>query len=229
MSEHRIALVAEGPTDYVLIDAALRAVLPVAFTLTLLQPERTLPDATNGWAGVLKWCHAAGRRHAGPLNADPTLGLFDMLIVHLDADVALKTYADCGQDVEGLALDFHWPPLPCNQACPPASATCSELQTVLTGWLGLATPGPRTVWCLPSQSTGTWLAAALLGPDHTLCQNAECNPSVEARLAQLPKKQRVSKSVREYRLHANAIVQNWDQVKAICPQALAFEQAVLAV
>lgn len=43
MSEPRIALVAEGPTDYEVINAALRAIVPVRFTLTLLHPEPTQP------------------------------------------------------------------------------------------------------------------------------------------------------------------------------------------
>ena len=49
MSELRIALVAEGPTDYVIIEAALKAVLPKPFILTQLQPEATRPDLGQGW------------------------------------------------------------------------------------------------------------------------------------------------------------------------------------
>lgn len=60
MSELRIALVAEGPTDYEVIHAALRAVLPRSFVMTPLQPEGNRPVMGNGWGGVLKWCHAAG-------------------------------------------------------------------------------------------------------------------------------------------------------------------------
>jgi len=40
----RIALVAEGPTDYEIIHAALRAILPRPFVMTLLQPEATRPE-----------------------------------------------------------------------------------------------------------------------------------------------------------------------------------------
>jgi hypothetical protein len=41
MSELRIALVAEGPTDYETIQAALKAVLPDPFVMIQLQPEAT--------------------------------------------------------------------------------------------------------------------------------------------------------------------------------------------
>ena len=44
MSDLRIALVAEGPTDFVIIEAALKAILPGAFILTQLQPEASLPE-----------------------------------------------------------------------------------------------------------------------------------------------------------------------------------------
>lgn len=56
MSELRVALVAEGPTDAVVIEAALRALLPRPFVLTQLQPEPTRPKLGTGWGGVLRWC-----------------------------------------------------------------------------------------------------------------------------------------------------------------------------
>ena len=56
MSDLRIALVAEGPTDCIIIEAALKAVLGQPFVLTQLQPEPTRPDMGGGWGGVFKWC-----------------------------------------------------------------------------------------------------------------------------------------------------------------------------
>ena len=41
------ALVAEGPLDRVIIEAALKAVIPRPFILTLLQPEPTDPSREN--------------------------------------------------------------------------------------------------------------------------------------------------------------------------------------
>ncbi|UZQ55580.1 hypothetical protein OOK60_05775 [Trichothermofontia sichuanensis B231] len=49
MSELRIALVAEGPTDWEVIHAALKAVLPTPFVMTLLQPEATPGITGTGW------------------------------------------------------------------------------------------------------------------------------------------------------------------------------------
>lgn len=228
MSEPRIALVAEGPTDYEVIQAALKAIVPDRFTLTLLQPEATQPTMGTGWGGVLKWCSAAGARHTGALDTDPTLEGFDLLVIHLDVDVAHKQYADCGLEVSEQATKKGWAELPCAMPCPPVVDTCARLEAVLHSWLKPAQAGATTVLCLPAQSSGTWLAAATLPADHTLLAGAECNVAVESRLAHLPLAQRVRKVVRDYRAHAGHVTANWAGVKALCSQAVAFEQAVQA-
>lgn len=228
--ELRIALIAEGPTDYAIIHAALQAVLPDRFTfvMTLLQPEDTQPRVGTGWPGVLKWCHAAQQRHSGPLQDDPTLFGFDLCIIHLDVDVAKENYAKCGLAVEAWAKDNPWKSLPCDQPCPPVSDTVEALADVLQSWLGTLDLGDRTLICLPAQSSGTWLAAAVLPAIDALLINAECNLTVESRLATLPKKQRIKKTKREYQAQAPHITEKWHQVKAICTQATIFERDVLA-
>ncbi len=229
MSEPRIALVAEGPTDFEVINAALKAILPDQFTLTLLQPEPTRPAMGNGWGGVLKWCGATGARHADTLDTDPTLEGFDLLVIHLDVDVAQAQYADCGLQVPDEAVANGWAALPCHLPCPPVADTCDRLEVVLSSWLNPAKRGAKTVLCLPAQSSGTWLAAARLPVGHELLTGAECNVTVESRLARLPLALRVRKVVREYRANAEHVTANWAHVKALCSQAVAFEQAVQAI
>lgn len=228
MSDLRIALVAEGPTDRVLIEASLKAVLgQQTFVLNQLQPEATSPFFGSGWGGVLKWCAATAQRWTGSLDGDPLLAGFDLLIIHLDTDVAHQSYANCGEAVEDMAQN--WPVLPCGQPCPPVATTCAALQAVLEGWLNPAVLGAKTVVCIPAQSTGTWLAAAVLPSAHALLSSVECNPAVEDSLSYLPLKQgRIKKTSREYRANADAIHQQWNQVKALCGQAAQFENAVQA-
>ena len=125
----------------------------------------------TGWGGVLKWCYAAGARHTGPIDSDPTLELYDLLIIHLDLDVCGKQYADYPQlpDDERRA---NWGALPIHYRCPPASTDADALASVLQTWLTPATipPKGRTVLCLPAQSSGTWLAVATLSDEHAqLC------------------------------------------------------------
>ena len=94
MSDLRVALVAEGPTDAIVIEAALKALLPRPFVLTQLQPEPTRPKLGTGWGGVLRWCLAFATRGHARFEDDPTLPGFDLFVVHVDADVAEKSYAD---------------------------------------------------------------------------------------------------------------------------------------
>lgn len=229
MSEElRIALVAEGPTDYEVIQAALKAVLPKSFVMTLLQPENTQPRLGAGWCGVLKWCQEARQRHSGRLEDDPTLASFyDLIIIHLDVDVAIKKYADCGQSMENWAQANNWKSLPCAKPCPPISDTVDEFTELLKSWLGNLSPGGRALFCLPAQSSGTWLAAAVLPPSHPFLVGGECDPNIEAKLEQLPKAQRIQKSKRAYQAHAPQITEQWDHVKQICSQAAVFEREVL--
>lgn len=222
----KIGLIAEGPTDFEVIQAALKAILPDPFIMTLLQPEATQPQLGGGWGGVLKWCHMAQQRHTGSLDADPTLSSFDLLLIHVDVDVSSFRYDNCGASASELAQENNWQTLPCSQPCPPVVDTVEALRKVVISWLGNVTPGDRTLFCLPAQSSGTWLAAAVLSPDDSLLADAECNTRLEKKLAELPKKKRIKKNRRSYQLNAPNITRNWQQVKKICSQAADFEQII---
>jgi len=86
----------------------------------------------------------------------------------------------------------------------------------------------KTLYCLPAQSSGTWLAAAILPSAHALLVRVECDTSVEKGLEILPKKERIKKKVKEYQKHSPRITAQWEQVKQVCTQAERFEQIVLA-
>lgn len=228
MSEPRIALVAEGPTDRIVIEAALKAILARPFVLTQLQPEATRPDMGSGWGGVFKWCQQFRQRGAACIEADATLSGFDLVIVHLDADVADKTYADCGEAVAQAAASLL--PLPCALPCPPPGDTVAALEAVLLNWLGLAgalpATGARSLFCIPSKASESWLAAAVLPPGHALLTGLECRADLEARLGALPKAHKIRKTQRDYQGRASQVTSNWTTVTTHCPQAAAFTQQV---
>lgn len=228
MSEPRIAVVAEGPTDFVLIVAALRAILPRPFVPTLLQPEPTRPQLGSGWGGVLKWCTELRSRRVSRLDADATLSGYDMVVLQLDADVAHKSYADFGEAAAAACADL--PTLPCHRPCPPVGDTVGALQSVLLGWLGMPGGlGPRAALCIPSKAIESWLAAAVFSTDPRMLADLECSLSMEARLASRPKGSKIRKSVQQYRLHADAVRTGWPGVVQRCSQAQAFDAAVRAV
>lgn len=226
MSDLRVALVAEGPTDSVVIEAGLRAVLDRPFTLTLIQPEATRPQMGTGWCGVFKWCREFDARKFESLEGDPTLEGFDLFIVHLDADVAEASYADGGTAVELAAA--HLPRLPCPQPCPPPSAAADQIRKVILAWLGLSCAGQRTVLCVPSKAIEAWVAVAVLEPSHALLFGIECNLTVPVRLASLPKSSRICKTTREYRKHASTVTKNWSEISEKCTQAERFGREVAA-
>lgn len=224
MSEVRVALVAEGPTDRVIIEAALRALLPGPFTLAVLQPEPTRPQIGSGWCGVLKWCREVAHRNVTSLETDPLLSGFDLFVIHIGADVSRFSYSNCGPDVECEAQEL--PTLPCSRPCPPPAATVDELRVRLYAWLGMATVGPKTVLCIPSMASDAWLAVAFLEDAHPLLQGIECNLNVESGLAHLPLANRVKKTHREYQAKQALITSNWAKVRLLCTQAERFSTEV---
>lgn len=222
----KIALIAEGPTDKVIIEAALKNILhPKQFIMTLLQPEQS-PHARfeGGWGGVLKWCREFQVRGYGSFEEDPTMELFDFYILHLDADVAHDSYSAISPAIEEEAQTAGWGGLPCFQPCPPAEATVTSLQSILYSWLGVVAVGDRTVLCTPSKSTETWLAVSVYPENHTLLSGLECALNMEGRLKSLPLATRIKKKVREYQGHAATVTREWYRVRQQCSQAETFHR-----
>jgi len=226
MSELHIALIAEGPTDTVIIEAALAAIVPEAqtFVLTTLQPERTQPKMGAGWGGVFRWCRQFAGQRGTRLEHDPRYSRFDAFIIHLDADVADKTYGDCGPQVANEAMTLL--ALPCSKACPPPSASVSELRMRVVNWLGIDESGPKTVICIPSKSSDAWLAAAVFPAGYKVLANLECTPNLDDCLAKLPKGERIAKKVGQYQSHSRTITKHWAVVVGSCSQAARFDEEV---
>ena len=228
MSELRVALVAEGPTDAIVIEAALKALLASPFVLTQLQPEPTHPKLGTGWGGVLRWCLEFALRGHSSLEDDPTLPDFDLFVLHVDADVTEYRYSDVSPEIETIAIERGWPALPCSSPCPPPEGSVDEMRSRLLIWSGLDTTGPRTVFCVPSKAPEAWLVGALFDQGHTLLNNLECNLRLESRLKALPRVERVRKKTREYRARSQEITQAWATVRQRCSQAERFSSEVLA-
>lgn len=229
MSDLRVALVAEGPTDAIVIQAALKALLPRPFVLTQLQPEPTRPKLGTGWGGVLRWCLEFATRGYARFEDDPTLPGFDLFVVHIDADVAEGRYADVSDEIADLAGQRGWPTLPNVIQCPPPSGSADAMRTCLLSWAGMQAPGPKTVFCVPSKAVEAWLTAAKFDHGHALQNGLECNLNLEAQLKALPLAQRIKKASRDYRTHERTIAEAWSVVRQRCTQAERFSTEVAAV
>ncbi len=209
----RVAVVAEGPTDAIVIEAALRAILSGrAFFLTLLQPEGSIAFGRRGggWGGVYRWCKQSARRGSGRLAMDGLImNTFDGVIIHADADVAAQKYADAG--IESDSADGT---LPCERPCPPARETTDTLRLVLLSWCGERSVPGKVVLCVPSKSMEAWVVAALFQNDSVVVASApfECFANPESRLGQQPKQQRIQKSQNHYRDKAPVLEAEWPRI-----------------
>jgi hypothetical protein len=215
----RIALVSEGITDYVVLKGAIDSMLDGRpFILTSLQPEGSVAftgagDAGpfgGGWKGVHKWCLQSAVRGGGSLSGDPIFLGHDLLILHLDSDVAREN-----------SPSEH---LPCEQPCPPPSASTGPLRTVMLSWLGETDTPPQTVLCTPSKSTEAWVMAACFPSDREVKKNSwECHPDPASRLGLQPKAHRYSKSQADYEKRQLELQARWPAVVAKLSAAARFQ------
>jgi hypothetical protein len=153
----RLALVSEGPSDYVVLREIVQKVIPDAEVIPL-HPELPLaayPEYTEavggvrrgaGWRGVKAWCEEYQGEDLELLLRGVVGREYDALIVHVDASMADK-----------LGIDA---------ACPPASATTDPLRRVVVEeWLAFETPPPYLLLATPSKMTDAWVVATRW-PEH---------------------------------------------------------------
>jgi hypothetical protein len=232
MSDLRIALVAEGKTDAIILEAALKAFLGRPFVLTLLQPETSDPSGGagpmgGGWPGVYHWCRQVVAMNC-PVGNNPSLLGFDLILLHVDTDVAGMNYRQARPPIERMDL-------PCEKPCPPAADSVDALREVISRWLDLpAAGGPpdRWVFCNPSKCSETWMVAACFW-DRTpaIMEQIECNSGLENWLSQRPIREGRfirgrNKIVSQYRRSASNITHEWNEVERNCTQAVRFKAEV---
>jgi hypothetical protein len=225
----RIALVGEGVTDYVVLSAAIESMLNGrSFDMKLLQPEGSVAFTSGGsagplgggWKGVYKWCLQSAARGSGHVSGDPVFESYDLLVLHLDADVAGEDPANHKKHPIP-ALAGH---LPCEQPCPPASATTNRIRAVLLTWLGETVTPPRTVLCTPSKSTEAWVMAVCFPSDSEMIGKGwECHPKPATRLGQQPQKKRFSKTRAEYEKRQAQFQAGWPDIAARLSEAARFQ------
>jgi hypothetical protein len=160
MSEYRVGIVAEGPTDVELIQGILSNSFPEhSFMFDPLFPspgelsKQKAETGGFGWGGVYRAC---GELH-DRLEFACAAGDFDFLVIHLDGDVAYHSYKDAG---------IHDSPhdLPCSEKGDAVPSVCAKLERVLLNWVSVVCDMFPIVLCIPYISTETW-AGALVFPE----------------------------------------------------------------
>jgi len=224
----RIALVAEGVTDYEVLKAAIGAMLDGrSFDLKLLQPEESVAFTGGGnagvlgggWKGVYKWCLQAVARGSGRLSGDPLFFGYDLLVIHLDADVASEDPANQAIDPIPALAGI----LPCAKPCPPPHATTDSLRQVMLLWVGEAQIPAQTIFCTPSKSTEAWVMAVFFPGDREMLRNGwECHRKPENRLRQQPVGKRFSKRQENYQARGEPFQIAWPEIVTRLSEAQRF-------
>jgi hypothetical protein len=220
----RLQVVCEGPTDLVVIEAAVRNLLEEEFILEMIQPEEPAFGRGSGqgphgggWKGVRSWSQQQ-RDELGSFSASPALLRADLVILHLDADVASD------EEIE------------CEKPCPPAVDTVESLRRVALEWLGETRCPSRLVLCLPSKNTEAWVLAALYPDDPLVQDELECRPEPERRLVGRPERlvrrrsgggKGYKKQRRRYQEQLDRMAESWPTVQKTCPTAERFHQELV--
>jgi hypothetical protein len=230
----RIAFVAEGPTDFIILKSVIANFLKGRdFVAQVLQPEiseafKPIPGRDGGWPGVYRWCLQATDQGGGRIIDNPLFMYQDLLVFHLDADVACAHYS------EGHINDpIPQAVLPCEEPCPPPSATTNRLRLVALKWLNEKKAPHQLVLCTPSKSLETWVLIGLFpNSRHAKEKDLECQYNSENILQGKPKERRLVKSGKKdlemYKQFAPEVARNWGTINSRCSEAARFEKEFLS-
>lgn len=147
-----------------------------------------------------------------------------MVVIQVDADVARMKYKDYG--IKDAPNDD----LPCEQDCPPPSATTDALRAVMLGWLDEPDMPPRAVLCTPSRNIETWVLVGLFpGNEQARKANIECRWGLEVQLRKHGLMKGEKKLIDKYRANEEGIEDAWPSVRHKCSEAERFSTDFLAL
>jgi hypothetical protein len=224
MKRLTIGIVAEGPTDGMLIELLINRLLQTEPHYVELQPKQSKTGGFGvyggGWRGVRAWCQSLA------FDSQKFKAHFlqlDLLIIHVDADIAREDEINCAKP------------------CPPVQDSCEALAQRVMTWLGEPVIDDKLVLCIPADNTEAWVLAAHdiqtayhAPPDKPLeCVN---KPDMIISNQRYKKPRRLlrrkdgkpKKTRRDYQQLIPVVLDNWEEVKRICKQAEKFENDLKA-
>lgn len=171
MASRRIAFVGEGKTDLSIFESALQAIPGNEHSvITQIQPPFDALAAVGssrefggGWVGVLRWCFEHRATGEAPLR-NTILTNFDVVVVHLDSDIA--------SEPELSAVGLVHP-------CPPASEASDIILLYVASLLEIEASElgeSRVVPMIPSQATETWIIGGFFASMYVGPPELECHP-----------------------------------------------------
>lgn len=196
MCEIRVGIVAEGPTDQLLIRGIINAEFPdISFVFTNISPTEDellsgIKPEGFGWGGVYKVCKHLNEKRALLQAAGVA---FDVLVIHLDGDVMLLSYNSAKLDPEPLDGE-----LPCYEMTGSIESNCEKLQEVLLSW-GIG-DDPGIVCCIPYINTDVWAGYILYDAHREFLSERLTEEELDSFLLQRSKKER-----RLIRMHGSQV------------------------
>lgn len=177
MSDFRIGIIAEGKTDIIVIKEILKqAFIDINYRVTVLSPtEDELLGNVNkhegfGWRSVYEVC----RELTDCLQILGIGNKFDIIIVHLDADVAQSSY-------DAANINTKRKDLPCYDYTASIAENCEKLETVAKGWLDVRY-WDSIVFCIPHIATDIWPAYVLYDNSNGLFYEAMPGNDLEQKM-----------------------------------------------
>lgn len=219
----RVAIVCEGPSDRIIIEAILDHYLDDYEPLAIQPPATAIGGHMGphggGWRGVQVWCAQEGHGIANLASVQA-----DVLIIQADADIATE------------------PDINCLGVCPPPSNTTDAVRQRVLAWLGVSALPTNVLLCVPAMATETWALVALF-PRHeaiVACQPhpqgapcIECRVDIKKLLHKSGRRMRPKLVVRQngrlknqaqgYRAQQANISTGWPGVVEVCTEAERFE------
>lgn len=236
-----IGIVCEGDRDFDMIQRVIGCFCEEEYHALFLQPNPEFgTDNGNGWKGVIRWCQKNASTLYQYMNSiTPAI---DLLIVHMDADVARcekEIYcryvaADCGcQDIEdylncSMAKKESCPQeLPPNTVCDGTVNNLVEyLKNLLRDILG-KDERIRTIITIPCDATDSWIIAAFDDDQDVELIHDPWNKISLKKYYHNIRVHRDQKKKVIYNKMIDTVIEKWDTVKSKCPQAFQFENDVI--
>lgn len=159
MSDLRIGIIAEGPTDIIIIEKIVKLVFK-DYRVVCVEISPT-PDELDGiidkpegfgWGGVYKIC----RNLKDKLEIiEAGNGSFDMIVIQVDGDVMFVTYESAKIHDAKIPTE-----LPCYIKDATIEKNCSFLESVICNWIERDVDS-NIILCIPYINTELWAAYCL--------------------------------------------------------------------
>lgn len=216
----QIRIICEGPTDFVILRAAIRHALGDNHVITQTYPEISkgfghVGGFGTGWKGVL------GKvRQLGEHGIDGWIAFWantDLLVVHLDGEVAQES-----------EIDPQWADISAIQvSCPPVELSVDALCDAIRNRLGAVGAEEKIIIAIPMKETENWLLPIYRSEvPFDECQSKPSRHFIGGRPKLLEQSGR--KKVEEYRMIESDLVKSWNHV-LVQSQALKFHQDLLCI